>query len=157
MRFPTFPPTDATAPVGVFLLRVSLGVMATSHGLSKIFDFTVPGTVAFFENVGFPGWFAYPTMFAEVVGGILLIVGVMPRLVALILVPVLFGALTVHAGNGWSFTNQGGGWEYPAFLLVAAIIQILIGDGPYALVHTPDKPRAYRPPADRTPPPANQP
>lgn len=146
MRVPTFPPTDITLPLGVLLLRLTLGVMAISHGLMKIFLFTIPGTVAFFENVGFPGWFAYPTIFAEVVGGILLILGVMPRLVALLLLPVLFGAFTVHFGNGWIFSNQGGGWEYPAFLVVAAIVQFLVGDGPYALLRTPDKPRPYKRP-----------
>ncbi|MDA5193156.1 DoxX family protein [Govanella unica] len=145
MRFPTFPPTDATLPLGILLLRVSLGVMSISHGFMKIFLLTIPGTVAFFENVGFPGWFAYPTLFAEIVCGILLVIGVMPRLMALLLLPIQFGALTVHYGNGWIFTNQGGGWEYPAFLVIVALALVLLGDGPFTLLRTPDKPRPYKP------------
>ena len=39
----------------------------------------------------------------------------------------------VHAGNGWLFTAPNGGWEYPAFLAVAAIAQALLGDGAFAL------------------------
>ncbi len=40
------------------------------------------------------------------------------RWVALGLIPVLLGALWVHIGNGWVFSNAGGGWEYPVFLVV---------------------------------------
>ncbi len=29
--------------------------------------------------------------------------------------------------------SQGGGWEYPVFLAVAAVVQFLLGDGAYAL------------------------
>ena len=47
--------------------------------------------------------------------------------------PVLLGAAWVHSGNGWLFTNEGGGWEYPLFLTVAAFAQALLGDGAYAL------------------------
>jgi putative oxidoreductase len=45
----------------------------------------------------------------------------------------LFVASTVHFGNGWSFTNPNGGWEYPVFLAVAAAVLALTGDGAYAL------------------------
>jgi putative oxidoreductase len=48
-------------------------------------------------------------------------------------VPVLLGALSVHLGNGWVFSAEGGGWEYPAFLAVASVVQALLGDGAYAL------------------------
>ena len=46
---------------------------------------------------------------------------------------MLVGATWAHAGNGWVFTSADGGWEYPAFLTVAAIVQALLGDGAYAL------------------------
>jgi putative oxidoreductase len=49
------------------------------------------------------------------------------------LLPVLLGAVLVHAPNGWLFNAPNGGWEYPAFLAVAAIAHILIGDGAWAL------------------------
>ena len=49
--------------------------------------------------------------------------------VAALLVPVLAGAFLVHWPNGWSFTAPGGGWEYVAFLLIALVAQILLGDG----------------------------
>jgi putative oxidoreductase len=49
------------------------------------------------------------------------------------LIPILLGATWAHAGNGWVFSAQNGGWEYPAFLTVAAAVQALLGDGKYAL------------------------
>ncbi|MEK9753298.1 MAG: hypothetical protein VW338_08820 [Rhodospirillaceae bacterium] len=48
---------------------------------------------------------------------------------ALAVVPALLGATWAHVGNGWLFTNQGGGWEYPLFLVVAAAVQALVGGG----------------------------
>ena len=40
------------------ILRIGLGAMFLSHGLLKVMVFTLPGTVGFFEQVGFPGWTA---------------------------------------------------------------------------------------------------
>lgn len=51
----------------------------------------------------------------------------------MISLPVLLGALSVHAGNGWVFTSPNGGWEYPAFMVVAAISVALLGNGAFAL------------------------
>ena len=47
--------------------------------------------------------------------------------------PVLAGALWVHAGNGWVFSAANGGWEYPLFLIVVSFVVALLGDGRYAL------------------------
>ena len=115
-----------------FVLRVGLGAMWIAHGLLKVFVFTLPGTAQFFDNVGFAAWMAYPVTLFEIGGGILLILGVATRFVSLLLLPVLIGALMVHLGNGWLFTNANGGWEYAAFLIVASIVQALLGDGAFA-------------------------
>lgn len=126
---------NKTAPYAALLLRVSLGVMFIAHILYlKVFVFTIPGTVQFFESLGLPDFTAYATIAAEGLGGIALILGVQTRYVALALVPVLAGAFWAHSGNGWLFTAQGGGWEYPLFLIVVALVQALLGDGAYALV-----------------------
>lgn len=113
------------------LLRIALGTMYVAHGLLKFLVFTLPGTAAFFESVSLPGWLAYPVAVAEIAGGILLLAGTATRTVALALLPVLLGALYVHWANGWLFTNEGGGWEYVAFLFVASVVQALLGDGAF--------------------------
>jgi putative oxidoreductase len=130
-----------TAPYAALLMRVALGVMFIAHSLwLKVFVFTVAGTAGFFESLGLPAALAYLTIAAEGIGGILLILGVGSRWVALALVPVLLGATWVHSGNGWLFSAEGGGWEYPFFLTVAALVQGLLGDGAHAL----GLPRAVR-------------
>lgn len=115
------------------VLRMALGSMFIAHGLLKVMVFTLPGTVGFFESVGFPGWSAYIVTFAEIGGGILLLSGVATRAVSLALVPVLLGATYVHLGNGWVFSNANGGWEYPAFLTVALVVQALLGAGRFRI------------------------
>ena len=122
-----------TAPYAALILRVSLGVMFIAHALLKILVFTLPGAAQFFGSVGLPEWLAYPVTAMELAGGAMLIAGVWTRWVALALVPVLIGATSVHWSNGWLFTAQNGGWEYPVFLTLAAIAQALLGDGAYAL------------------------
>lgn len=121
--------------LAAFILRQSLGIMYLSHSiLLKIMTFGFDGTASFFVKVGLPAWLAYVTIFAEAIGGVFLVLGIKARWVAIALCPALFGAIIwVHAANGWVFTAPNGGWEYPAFLIVASIVQFIIGDGLYAL------------------------
>ena len=118
---------DTSNKYAATLLRVSLGIMLIAHGLLKVLVFTLPGTVGFFDSVGFPGWMAYPVIALEVVGGVLLILGLWVRPLVALTIPVLLGAVWVHLGNGWVFSNPNGGWEYPAFLTIAAIVVFLQG------------------------------
>jgi len=128
-----------SAPWGALLLRVTLGVMFLAQSLwLKAFVFTLPGTAQYFESIGLPAFSAYLVFAAEAGGGIALILGIQSRWVAAALTPVLLGATWAHIGNGWLFTNAGGGWEYPLFLTAAAAIQALIGDGALALSRSRD-------------------
>lgn len=123
-----------TAPYAALVLRVALGVMFIAHSVwLKLVVFTLPGTAQFFASIGLPSALAYVVFAAEAAGGVLLALGLGARWVALGLTPVLLGATWVHAGNGWLFTNAGGGWEYPLFLTAAAAAQALLGDGALAL------------------------
>jgi putative oxidoreductase len=125
--------TPASVPLGITLLRVALGTMWIAHALLKWFVFGLPGTAQFFASVGYPGFLAYPVFAVELLGGLALVLGVYARQVALLLVPVMLAAAWVHLPNGWVFTNQGGGWEYPAFLAAASLALWLAGDGTWAL------------------------
>lgn len=121
------------APYGALLLRVALGIMFIAHAYLKIAVFTVPGFEAFLAKTGYPTVLAWPIILAETLGGVALIAGFYSRLVSLALLPILAGAIVIHAPNGWLFTAANGGWEYPAFLLVAGLAQALVGDGAYAV------------------------
>ena len=119
---------------GALLLRVTLGTLFLAHAGLKLFVFTPAGTAGFFASLGLPPALAYLTILAEIAGGLALIAGLWTRWVALALLPVLLGAIiTVHAANGFWFTAQGGGWEYPAFWAVALVVQALLGDGRLAV------------------------
>lgn len=115
------------------VLRLALGTMFLSHGLWKVLTLGLPATVQYFASQGFPGWTAYLVVAAELGAGVLLILGVQTRAVALLTLPILIGALSVHLPNGFVFSYPNGGWEYPAFLIVAAGVQALLGDGAFAL------------------------
>ena len=104
------------------LLRIALGVMYLTHSIVlKVFTFGFAGTAGYFASLGLPSATAYVVIAAESLGGILLLANVRTGWVALGLLPVLFGALWVHSGNGWVFSAAGGGWEYPLFLIVVSI------------------------------------
>src|SRR5215203_4521707 len=121
------------APYGAFALRASLGVMFIAHAYLKLVVFTVPGFEGFLGKVGLPAFFAWPIILAELVGGLAILAGFYGRLVSVALLPVLLGALAVHAPNGWVFNAPNGGWEHPAFLALAAAAHVLIGDGAFAV------------------------
>jgi putative oxidoreductase len=112
--------------LSVHLLRVSLGIMFIAHSvILKYFVFTLPGTAQYFASLGLPSALAYVVFAAEAIGGVLLVIGVQTRLVSLALIPILAGALWAHAGNGWVFSGNGGGWEYPLFLIVISVVVAL--------------------------------
>ncbi len=122
------------ADLAATILRVSMGILFLAHAWLKLVIFTPAGTVGFFESLGFPGFLAYLVIAGELFGGIALILGVATRWVALALVPVLLGSIYApHGAAGFFFSNEGGGWEFPAFWAVALIVQALLGDGAFAL------------------------
>ncbi|AKL12443.1 TPA: DoxX family protein [Kluyvera intermedia] len=133
--------TDSrTAPYASLLLRLTLGILFLAHFSLKFFVFTPAGTAKFFASLGLPGGLAYLTMAVELVGAIALILGIYSRIVAIVLIPILLGAIfTVHGPAGFFFTNPNGGWEFPAFWIVGLLALALTGDGKYALKPTPFK------------------
>lgn len=135
-------PNTSYEAYGALVLRLSLGIMFVAHSVVlKWMTFTLAGTAQFFESLGLPAFLAYVTVLAELVGGIMLILGVQSRWVALALLPILVGATWVHSGNGWVFSAQGGGWSYPLHLVVLSLAQVLLGDGAHAL--SPSRPLPF--------------
>jgi putative oxidoreductase len=115
--------------VAHFGLRLVLGTSFIVHGFEK-FD---PAFAGYMPSFGIPTVMQIPLALAEVVPGILLIIGVMSRVSASLLAVVMLGAIFVvlHAA---SFTGQMG-YEYPLVLLAANLIVIVIGPGRISLSH----------------------
>lgn len=116
------------------ILRLTLGVMYLAHGLTKLLVFTPSGTAQFFASLGVPSFLGPIVMTAELLAALGLIVGVKARWAALLLIPTLIGTIVlVHGHNGFSFANQGGGWEYPVFLITVSLASFFAGNGAFAL------------------------
>ena len=124
----------ATTPYAAFLLRVSMGVLFLAHGgLLKLGTFGIAGTMGYFGSIGYPSATGVVVIAAEILGGLALIAGIGVRWVSLALVPLMLGAWLQHSGNGWVFSGQGGGWEFPAFWTLALLVQAGLGAGALAL------------------------
>ncbi len=121
------------APYGAFLLRVALGLMWLAHAGLKYFVFGVDGFAQFLASQGLPSFMAWPVVLMEAGGGLAILLGVYARHVTVALTPILAVALWTHVPNGWVFSAQGGGWEFPAFLLATSAALALVGDGAFAL------------------------
>ncbi len=127
----------ANADLAATILRASMGILFLAHAGLKLFIFTPAGTAAYFESLGFPGLLAYLVIAGELFGGIALILGVATRWVSLALVPVLLGSIYApHGAAGFFFSNEGGGWEFPAFWTIALVVQALLGDGAFTVKRT---------------------
>lgn len=112
--------------IGANALRISVGLMFIAHSvILKYFTFTLAGTAQYFASIGLPAFLAYVVFTAEAIGGVLLVLNLRTRWVAAALVPILLGATWAHIGNGWVFSNAGGGWEYPVFLIIATAVVAL--------------------------------
>ena len=123
--------------LGLTVTRIALGVILFAHGyLLKIGTFTIAGTVGYFESIGLPAIVAYLVIGGEVIGGIALILGIFTKLAAWLSLPILLGATWMHLGNGWLFSAEGGGWEFPLLLVALAISVGLQGAGIYAVENT---------------------
>lgn len=129
-------PTTSSAPssLGLLVLRVVVGAIFAAHGAQKIFEFTLPGTIASFTAMGapLPAIAAPFVAFLELGGGILLALGFFTRVVGVLLAINMTVALVlVHLPAGLWVGN--GGYEFVAVLGAAALALALIGAGRFSL------------------------
>jgi uncharacterized membrane protein YphA (DoxX/SURF4 family) len=113
------------------LARVFCGVVFIVHGYPKIMN--LAGTATFFsENVGIPGWIAVPIAILEFFGGILLITGFASRILAVLFIIEMLGAmLFVNFERGWDVFE--GGYEYNIALVILLLAVIMLGAGPISI------------------------
>ena len=124
--------------LGLLILRLVVGLTMASHGAQKLFGwfggYGLQGTGGFLEQLGFfPGRRnALFAGLAELIGGLLLALGLATPLAATLLVSVMFVAIaTVHLKHGYFNSNQG--YEYNVTLAVVALSVTIIGAGPLSL------------------------
>ncbi|AVM64059.1 DoxX family protein [Dietzia sp. oral taxon 368] len=127
------PVPAAVRDAGLLITRVILGVVLIAHGWEKFAINGIEGTGAFFDSVGIPGATAAAAVVGviELVGGILLILGLLTPLVAVLVVVMIGAFFTVHAGSGVYVSNNG--WELVAVVGLAAAVFGLVGPGRYSV------------------------
>ncbi len=112
------------------LLRATLGLLLTTHGVYRIFDGGVTGFGGFLgsEHIPFGVAVAWLITIVEVVGGPALILGVLVRpLCAWFALQLFAGIILVHARDGWFVVGGGrNGMEYSVLLIVALIATALL-------------------------------
>lgn len=114
--------------LGLVMIRLVLGVIFFSHGFIKFSD-GIANTVAFFETIGISGFLAYVVGSIELVGGVLMILGLGTRIVSVLFSIILIGALiTVKRSTGML-----GGYELDIALLSMSLSLIIGGGGTYSL------------------------
>lgn len=125
---------DAWAHV---LIRVALGLVLIPHGMQKLFgSFGGPGMRGFAANlqkVGYPmpDVWAWLIALLEFGGGILLVIGLFTRPVAVAVLIFMLEAARFHLGIGGFFWTARGN-EYPLILAAMALYLIIRGGGPYS-------------------------
>jgi len=126
------------APWAVLLLRVSLGLLFIAHLYWKFFvlDGGLDKWWSNFAANGYPSITPWYCISAEFAGAILLIRGIWTRWVAAYALPLILGAAQYCAvRKGFYFTI--GGSELSIVWALMLFLQVLLGDGPYALLPSP--------------------
>jgi putative oxidoreductase len=127
-----------TLSLGLFILRLVVGLLMAAHGSQKLFawfgGYGIAGTGGFFESLGFrPGTlFATLAGLGEFTGGLLVALGVLgPIGPALMISVMIVAGMSVHRQHGlFAATN---GIEVPLLYSTAAFALALTGFGAYSL------------------------
>lgn len=118
---------------GAVVLRVILGLTFFIHGLSK-FQGGIGNTVGFFESLGILGFLAYVVAIIELIGGIMLILGIGTRIVSGLFVVIMLGAIfTVKLSAGFLGDGQMAGYELELALLAMAIFLAIANSTSFSL------------------------
>lgn len=120
------------------VLRILLGLLFLAHFYWKVVIFPggLHGWWANLERNGYPAFVPAYVVSAEIFGCLLLIPGVFTRYVALYAMPMMAGAAHFWlVRNGFYFT--GAGAELPLVWLALLGLQVMLGDGPFAIARSP--------------------
>jgi putative oxidoreductase len=130
----TWSPNTKQIGIALLLIRIAAGLAFIYHGAGILFGvFNGPGVDGFAAHGHYPLWVAYLVGLAQFCGGISVLTGIVARLGALAIVPVMVGAIyLVHWQHGFDSTK--GGMEYALTQLLIALAILVAGAGPYSLV-----------------------
>jgi len=143
------------APMGdvaLLIARVLLGVIMIAHGYQKLVVNGIGRTTAGFESMSIPVAIVSASFVTvvELVGGVLLVLGLMTRTVAACMGVVMAGAAGfVHLRHGVFVAS--GGWELVGSIAGALLTLAVAGPGRFSVAHL-LRARPQRPAAAAAPP-----
>lgn len=124
--------------VSLLIIRLAIGIVFVAHGLQKVFGMFggagIEGFAGTMEALGFsqPLVWAWLIGLGELVGGIFLILGILPRLSSAVIAAIMVGAIvTIHGQNG--YFAKGGGIEYQLFIIMVCLPVMLSGGGKFSV------------------------
>jgi putative oxidoreductase len=128
---------NSGADLGLLIIRAAVGGIFAAHGAQKVFGWWGgPGLDTFATNLTGMGFrqadvLSAATAFAELVGGVLVVLGLFTPLAAAALLSVAINAVWVRWGGGLFLVN--GGYEFELALAAMAAGLTLTGPGRVAL------------------------
>jgi putative oxidoreductase len=121
---------------GITILRVMVGIVFLAHGGQKVFVYGFSGVQGAFGQMGIPMPAVMGPFVAllELVGGLMLVVGVGTRWVSVLFaIEMAVAVLKVHLANGFFLP---GGFEFALMMFAASCAVALEGPGAAALGRT---------------------
>lgn len=123
-------PFDKLTNIGLLIMRVMIGLMFATHGYQKIFGGRMEGFTGAVESMGFPApaLFAYAAALSELVGGVLIALGLGTRIMAIFAAVTMFvAAFVAHAQDPFDVKEK-------ALVFLAFFIGLVFtGAGQYSL------------------------
>ncbi|AZS17962.1 DoxX family protein [Paenibacillus lutimineralis] len=115
------------------IARVVLGILFLAHGIDKL-HMGLSNVEAWFDSIGVPGVFAYAVAIIELVGGVMLIMGIFTRYVSAMFVMVLLGAIfTAKPSVGLLGNGQMAGYELDLSFIIISMYLIVAERSPLSL------------------------
>ena len=141
--------------VALLVGRLLLGVVLFAHGWQKLVIKGIGGTYAWFQAMGIPLAIVATSFVTvvEFVGGALLLLGALTRVVVALHILVMIGAAAfVHISHG--LFAQDGGWELVGVIAACELVLAGTGAGRFSidhLVHRGGRREQCRPPPQHRP------
>ncbi|KIL37103.1 oxidoreductase [Cohnella kolymensis] len=117
------------------IIRIVMGILFLAHGISK-FQMGLGNVDAWFDSMGVPGFLAYIAAVLELIGGILLIIGLFSRYVSVLFIIMLIGAIiTMKLSAGLLGNGQMAGYELDLAFMMAALYLSVAEPAPLSIDH----------------------
>ncbi len=118
---------NRTAEIGLLIARIVLGLTFAIHGYDK-FQGGIGNVGMWFDSMGIPQFMSYIVAIVELVGGLLLIVGLGTRAIgALLAITMVVAIFKVKLAVGFTGNGEMAGYELDLALLAMSVMFVLTG------------------------------